>query len=83
METGEANPPRKKIQGKINLYNTLKNSNLMDYTEDGNFAIRNGNKGVINIVADVTIDGEEIVLNKDNTGGIDEWKKSEQIDIDI
>lgn len=83
VETGEANPPRKKIQGKINLYNTLKNSNLMDYTEDGNFAIRNGNKGVINIVADVTIDGEEIVLNKDNTGGIDEWKKSEQIDIDI
>lgn len=72
-ETGEANPPRKKIQGKINLYKTLQNSKLFSYTKDGNFAIRNSTKGVIDVVADITINGEDIVLDSDNTGGVDPW----------
>lgn len=64
---------KKKIQGKINLYNTLRNANLITVTSDGRHAIRNGAKGVLNIVADIVVDGKNILSNDDNTGGIDAW----------
>lgn len=74
----------KKIQGKINLYHTLRNAKLITVTEDGSHAIRNGSKGVLNIVADIEIKATDIIENKDNTGGIDEWKKcDDRIIIDI
>lgn len=63
----------KKIQGKINLYNTLHTSNLLTRTDDGRHAVRNGDKGVINVVADIVIDGTEVEKNNDETGGIDQW----------
>lgn len=75
---------KKKIQGKINLYNTLRNAKLMTVTSDGRHAIRNGAKGVLNIVADVVIDGSNILENDDNTGGIDPWKDcTDRLIIDI
>lgn len=75
---------KKKIQGKINLYNTLRNANLITVTSDGRHAIRNGSKGVLNIVADVVIDGNNILENDDNTGGIDPWKDcTDRIIVDI
>lgn len=75
---------KKKIQGKINLYNTLRNANLITVTSDGRHAIRNGSKGVLNIVADVVIDGNSILENDDNTGGIDPWKDcTDRIIVDI
>ena len=75
---------KKKIQGKINLYNTLRHANLMTVTSDGRHAIRNGAKGVLNIVADIVIDGKNILENDDNTGGIDPWKDcTDRIIVDI
>lgn len=63
----------KKIQGKINLYNTLRTANLMTVTSDGLNAVRNGAKGKLDIVADIVIDGSDIRKNTDDTGGIDQW----------
>lgn len=75
---------KKKIQGKINLYNTLRNANLITVTSDGLHAIRNGAKGVLDIVADIVIDGNNILENDDNTGGIDPWKDcTDRIIVDI
>lgn len=71
--TGEVTRKRKKIQGKINLYNTLRRAKLLTYTVDGKNALRNGTTGLLDIVANVTIDGDGIVENNDNTGGLDAW----------
>ncbi|MDE6354990.1 MAG: hypothetical protein K2L56_08070 [Prevotella sp.] len=75
---------KKKIQGKINLYNTLRNANLMTVASDGRHAVRNGAKGVLNIVADIVVDGNNILENDDNTGGIDPWVDcTDRIIVDI
>ena len=57
----------------------------MTVTSDGRHAVRNGSKGVLDIVADVTIDGKNIVENNDNTGGIDPWTdcSDDRIIVDI
>lgn len=65
---------QKKIQAKINLYNTLHTSNLITRTDDGKHAVRNGDKGVINVVTDiVVVNGEDVLKDNDATGGIDQW----------
>lgn len=73
----------KKMQGKINLYNSLKSAKLLKYTEDGENAMRSSSHGIININADVTIDGSHIIDSPDNDGGLDKWKDSGDVIIDI
>lgn len=65
----------KKIQGKINLYNTLRTSKLLTLTDDMKHAVLSGSRGVIDIVADIVIDGEDVLEYNDELGGIDGWKK--------
>lgn len=72
-EDESGNRVKKKIQGKINLYNTLRNARLLKLTDDGQYAIRNTSKGELNIVADIVIDGNDVLENTDDTGGIDRW----------
>lgn len=70
----EGRRARKKIQGKINLYNTMLNANLMTVTPDGIHAVRNGTHGVLDIKADIVIDGQDVKVNNDNNGGLDIWE---------
>ncbi len=64
----------KKLQGKINLYNTLKRAKLIKVTEDGRYALRNGDSGVLDIVANIVVSGGNVIKNNDNNGGLDVWK---------
>lgn len=73
----------KKIQGKINLYNTLRNAGLTVITDDGRHALRNGSHGVLDIKADLVVDGKAIVESPDNNGGIDRWLSCDDIIVDI
>ncbi len=75
---------RKKIQGIINIYNTLTNANLMEYVEDGKYARRATAHGVLNIVANLAIDGESILTSSDNDYGVDAWQQADDdIFVDI
>ena len=74
----------KKFQGKINLYNTLKKSNLYSKTEDGRHAVRNGIRGALDIRVNLVINGRDILEDPDNNGGIDRWQKCEgDFNVDI
>lgn len=73
----------KKIQGKINLYNSLKAANLYKYTDDRKYVVRNGVKGTVNINADLVITGSDILASPDNNGGIDRWTPCDEIGVDI
>ena len=74
---------RKKIQGKINLFNTLRQARLTDYTDDLSYVRRTADHGVLDIKAELVIDGETIIENSDNTGGIDNWMPCDDIVVDI
>lgn len=73
----------KKIQGKINLYNTLREARLTDYTDDGMHVRRTAEHGVLDINAELVIDGETIIENADNEQGIDSWLPCDDIVVDI
>lgn len=73
----------KKLQGKINLYNTLRDARLIDYTDDMSFVRRTASHGVLNIKANLIIDGETIIENPDNDWGIDSWISCSDIVVDI
>lgn len=69
----DGEPKKKKLQGKINLYNTLKRAKLIRITDDGKYALRNGDSGVLDIVANIVISGGNVIKNNDNNGGLDVW----------
>lgn len=73
----------KMIQGKINLYNTLRHARLTDYTDDMKRVHRTSNHGVLDIQANLIIDGETIIENPDNDRGIDAWQACHDIIVDI
>lgn len=79
------NPERtvkRKIQGKINLYNSLDDANLILHTSDGLHAKRTAPHGVININATVNINGEKIIEDE-QSGGLDHWMATDNIIVDI
>ena len=78
-ETGE----RKKFQGKINLYNSLKAAELYKYTSDRQHVVRNGVERILNVNADLIITGSDILESPDNNGGIDRWIPCDDISMDI
>ncbi len=69
--TTEDNKP-KKIQGKMNLYNTLKQTPSIKIVK-GNRAVHTTSKLKLNIQADLTIDGEKVFVDTDLDSGIDRW----------
>lgn len=78
-ETGE----RKKFQGKINLYNSLKAAELYKYTSDRQHVVRNGVERTLNVNANLIITGSDILESPDNNGGIDRWIPCGDISMDI
>ena len=78
-ETGE----RKKFQGKINLYNSLKAAELYKYTGDRQHVVRNGVERTLNVNANLIITGSDILESPDNNGGIDRWIPCGDISMDI
>ena len=79
----EGKPVTKKIQGLINLYNTLSKAKLIKISEDGRYATRSSAHATLNINAQMTIDGSSIVESPDDTGGIDRWQTVDDIIIEI
>ena len=74
----------KKMQGKINLYNTLNQAKLYEITDDGKHARRKEVQATLFINAEpITIDGEKIIRSADNNGGLDIWEPADHIIIDI
>lgn len=63
----------KKIQGEINLYNTIAQANSIKISEDGQWAERNGDHIVLRINALLVIDGEAIIKAEDINDGVDIW----------
>lgn len=70
-ESGQA--LHKRFQGKVNLYNALRRSPSIVYSEDFSYAVRNGDHCVIDINADVIIDGSKILSHPNADGGINPW----------
>jgi len=82
--TNQPETAKKSFQGCINLYNTLEKANLIKYTNDGKHVLRNGDKKELRIKAELIIDGEKIIKNADDNGGLDIWQHmDDQIFIDI
>ena len=81
-KTGQTFP--QKWQGIINLYNTLNKAKLMTTTSDNKYVYRNGEHGVINISAEILLDGKT-VGNIDKGGdALDRWIQTDSdINIDI
>ncbi len=79
-------PKRKRFQGMINLYNTLKRSPSVKLTEDGQFAEPNGEECLIRITDSILLDGENIKSYSNEDGGItdwDQWKPTSKTDLII
>jgi hypothetical protein len=80
--TGTEFKAKKKIQGKINLCNTINGANLIEYTEDGQHARRRTSKGTLNITTPLRIDGKTITEEEEDNS-IDQWKTCSGIIVDI
>lgn len=76
-------PLHKMVQGKINLYHTLREARLTDYTDDMRFVRRTCDRGELDINAPLIIDGDAIQESPDNDGGLDAWRACDDIVVDI
>jgi hypothetical protein len=82
--TNQPETAKKSFQGSINLYNSLEKAKLVKYTDDGMHVLRNGDKKTLRINAELIIDGEKIIKNADDNGGLDIWiDTGSQIYVDI
>ena len=73
----------RKIQGKINLYHTIKDSGLIDYNTGEDYALQAKRTGVLDIKAHLVINGAEIKGSDDSDWGIDQWVPSGTIYVDF
>lgn len=73
----------KKWQGIINLYQPIKNADLMQVAVDGSYVMKKRDQGTININADLTIDGDKIVGDDDSDNGLGRWIPTVDILLDI
>lgn len=64
----------KKIQGKINLFNTLAATPSLDVAEDNKHAKKTKPSLKLDIKADMKVNGESIMESTDDKGGIDVWR---------
>lgn len=74
---------KRKSQGIINLYTPLTKARLITVTPDGRYAIRNGAKGVINITAELVIDGSKIQSDNDGDDALERWIPTSSLIVDI
>lgn len=81
-DTGEEYEFKKKIQGKINLSNTIDEAGLIEITDDGTHARRSKAHGTLSIKDLLKIDGRSIVENTEENK-IDRWINSSNIIVDI
>ncbi len=80
-ENGEER--HKKIQGKINLYNTLAAAELVKFSDDGLYATRTRQHTVLDIKVDIEMNGSSIIENADNGSGLDIWIQTESDDLNF
>lgn len=73
---------KRRMQGKINLYYTLLDSNLTTWAEDCEHIVRNGEHAQIIIDVDLNVNAQGIINGKDGEG-IDRWLNSDNIIIDL
>lgn len=70
--TGELR--HKRIQGKINLYNTLIEADLFGISDNGKYAYAKKRHAVLDIHTGITIDANHMTNSSSETGGLDEWQ---------
>ena len=73
----------KRMQGKINLFNTLEAADLIEIVEEGKRARRRSEHGVLDIKSPLLIDGMKILESPTDDGGIDRWIPCESFIVDI
>lgn len=72
---------RQPIRGKVNLYHPIFRANLYEISEDGLYARRRKDTGVLEIDSNLVID-ENFIITSDNDG-LERWKSSDDDDIII
>ena len=77
------NLQKRKLQGITNFYTPLTKARLITVTPDGRYAIRNGAKGVINITAELVIDGSKIQSDNDGDDALERWIPTSSLIVDI
>ena len=73
----------KKWQGIINLYQPIKNADLMQVAVDGTYVTKKRDHGTINVNANLTIDGDKIVSDSEGDNGLGKWIPTVDILLDI
>ncbi len=75
----------RRVQGKINLYNTLKAAKLYKRVDADRKARKSKSKASIFINADIEVDGRTILSSTDGANGLDVWvlTESEDLNFDI
>lgn len=71
----------KMIQGKINLFHTLREADLLEYLAGGRYVKKKVDHAVLRINADVELNADNI--SEESNGGMDSWVSSGSKDIII
>lgn len=64
---------RTRVQGKINLYETLREAQLIKYSDDMQYATKSVEHAVLEIAAPINLKGALVGGTSSTTGGLDEW----------
>jgi hypothetical protein len=64
---------RTRVQGKINLYETLHEAKLIKYSDDMQYATKSTEHAVLDIAAPINLKGTIVGGTSSMTGGLDEW----------
>ena len=62
-----------RVQGKINLYDTLREANLITYSDDMQYAVKSSEHAVLDISNEIVLKGTVIGQSSTTTGGLEEW----------
>ncbi len=73
----------KKVQGIINLHNSLKAADLIELTPDGTRAFRKKDFATLDIKATMEMTGESILKSADNEDGLDSWIPTDSDDLNF
>lgn len=62
-----------RVQGKINLYDVLREAKLITYSDDLKYATRSAEHAVLDIPSAINLKGAIVGKTSSATGGLDEW----------
>lgn len=79
----DGNLRQKRLQGKINIFNTLAEANIIEIVNEGKNAKRHREHATLNIKTTLVLEGEHIVDTPTDDNGIDQWIQCEDIIVDI